>query len=601
MGQFTIRGGLPGHPPVQAVECGEFGATVKNNGPNTAYYRDEQPVDASTNDGSIASGATVTLYGAQYFTVDEGASASSVDSASLLVTLVEQSSTSPVGPGLTAYEQLVYAHEASVGARVVEGENALQVIQDWNPDFDRGAGGMNCRSDVGVGSNNQLFSGSFVAANYAMQMRVPFPTGRGRVPFKVNFVHDTAARFLRWGLHSEAAVVADGAAPASAIECILAQAAAGNATMSVVSAAGLGITDLSSNVPADIPTGVYQAYMDVDDGYITFSFAPSDYSWMMAKRVVMPATRPTFLMLYNGDARGVASGGSSFGPIAAIAAKASAKNGVVGIEDGGPKIQSLLTATHLDRSLIVWPSGDLNTERPVLLYEHGAGSNPPFNDALQRPMIQAFHAAGFIIADGLFGDIGTPGTVGSPVTAEGRRSGYFNWGSVPGMERLVKLYEAIRERGALGPVYLLGVSMGGLLAFRALAESRIPNICGVAGIQPVTSLTSMVGGSHGTNMKKVWQAKTDGSNFAALTAPYDPDKLAGSAFRPVHGVYMRGSVSDSVVPKGLNMDAMATKLTAAGITVTTSTATGDHGDASHFTDYANLVAHAQACVAAGGI
>jgi hypothetical protein len=42
------------------------GATLKNEGPATLYYRDEAPVSSSANDGSLASGSSTTLTGTQY-------------------------------------------------------------------------------------------------------------------------------------------------------------------------------------------------------------------------------------------------------------------------------------------------------------------------------------------------------------------------------------------------------------------------------------------------------------------------------------------------------------------------------------------------------
>lgn len=48
------------------VNCGAAGSTVRNNGPDTVYYRDEYPSGSSTNDGAIASGSSAILYGTQW-------------------------------------------------------------------------------------------------------------------------------------------------------------------------------------------------------------------------------------------------------------------------------------------------------------------------------------------------------------------------------------------------------------------------------------------------------------------------------------------------------------------------------------------------------
>lgn len=49
-----------------AAEIQVDGGTVYNYGPDVLYYRDEQPVSASVKDGTIASGANVTLLGSQF-------------------------------------------------------------------------------------------------------------------------------------------------------------------------------------------------------------------------------------------------------------------------------------------------------------------------------------------------------------------------------------------------------------------------------------------------------------------------------------------------------------------------------------------------------
>lgn len=54
----------------QATPVVVNGAILKNEGPGTLYYRDETPVTTSTNDGSLASGASTTLGGTQWLYTD---------------------------------------------------------------------------------------------------------------------------------------------------------------------------------------------------------------------------------------------------------------------------------------------------------------------------------------------------------------------------------------------------------------------------------------------------------------------------------------------------------------------------------------------------
>lgn len=63
------------------------GGLVKNAGPNTVYYRAASGVSPTTNDGSIASGSSVTLTGTTHFTaaVATAAGNSTVYGSTLLV------------------------------------------------------------------------------------------------------------------------------------------------------------------------------------------------------------------------------------------------------------------------------------------------------------------------------------------------------------------------------------------------------------------------------------------------------------------------------------------------------------------------------------
>lgn len=81
-----VRGGLPQKPYPVSIEIDETaGAIVTNAGPNRVYFRDRLPVDQNTSDGSLGVGETQTLYGTAHFVVDEGAAASSLDNATVLV------------------------------------------------------------------------------------------------------------------------------------------------------------------------------------------------------------------------------------------------------------------------------------------------------------------------------------------------------------------------------------------------------------------------------------------------------------------------------------------------------------------------------------
>jgi hypothetical protein len=116
---FTVRKtALP-------FECGDVsGSTVSNKGPKTVYYRDELPVSASSNDGSISSGSSATLYGTQYFIVDQGAAADVTDSASLIVAYLASApgSTTPAVPDILGRHDLLNGSPIVIGQEIyVEG------------------------------------------------------------------------------------------------------------------------------------------------------------------------------------------------------------------------------------------------------------------------------------------------------------------------------------------------------------------------------------------------------------------------------------------------------------------------------------------------
>lgn len=64
MSSISVLAGTPA-----PINLGTSGSTVTNQGESTVYYRDELPVTATVNDGSIAAGASVDLYETQNFFV----------------------------------------------------------------------------------------------------------------------------------------------------------------------------------------------------------------------------------------------------------------------------------------------------------------------------------------------------------------------------------------------------------------------------------------------------------------------------------------------------------------------------------------------------
>lgn len=110
MPSLTIPAGGLGIP----LEFGSTAVTVTNNGPSTVFYRDEHPVSASVNDGSIVSAGTASLSDTQFLYVAAGSaslqypapsSASAVGGASRTATTVAYAAT--VTPTLPSSGDLV--------------------------------------------------------------------------------------------------------------------------------------------------------------------------------------------------------------------------------------------------------------------------------------------------------------------------------------------------------------------------------------------------------------------------------------------------------------------------------------------------------------
>jgi hypothetical protein len=119
MPMIVVRAGLPGKSQAVPVECGDAGATIANNGPNSVYFADTPDVSATLRDGVIVSGSSATLYGAQWFIVDEGPGSSAINSAALVID--EEPATS-AGPGRSS---IIYVDGAPESSDGLDGDTAI--------------------------------------------------------------------------------------------------------------------------------------------------------------------------------------------------------------------------------------------------------------------------------------------------------------------------------------------------------------------------------------------------------------------------------------------------------------------------------------------
>lgn len=170
-----------------------------------------------------------------------------------------------------------------------------------------------------------------------------------------------------------------------------------------------------------------------------------------------------------------------------------------------------------------------------------------------------------------------------------------NWGNQASLDDLVECWRYMRATYRLKPkVFLVGQSMGALSALSVVAQGKIP-VCGVAAIQPVTSLASMYASGAGTYAGAIDTAYgCNTGTYAALTSGYDPDLLSAGVFAGCSRWRFYASSSDTVVPKTTNSDAFSSKVTGQSAEAAVVACSGDHGDASHFQP-SDVLAFAQRC------
>lgn len=192
----------------------------------------------------------------------------------------------------------------------------------------------------------------------------------------------------------------------------------------------------------------------------------------------------------------------------------------------------------------------------VVIYHHGASETAVsvFTDLQKRPLITALLSSGYAVAaDDAHGD---------------------NWGNDASTADYDRLAVDLAERIQVDHVLVLAQSMGGLSGLRSL--SRTPNVAAWAGIYPVVNLTTTARSARFAASVKAAYGRTPPPEANPLSADVRVPLLAWA------------SAEDTWVPKAENADRLRGN-------VTVVTATGEHGDGSHF-DAERLVAFYKAAL-----
>jgi len=207
----------------------------------------------------------------------------------------------------------------------------------------------------------------------------------------------------------------------------------------------------------------------------------------------------------------------------------------------------------------------LNTTQPVklVIYFHGSGTNQlnPFTDTGSKYIIDKLLSEGYIVA-----------------TSEAHGNA---WGNQASQDDYLALYNYIIANYNINDVVFVGHSMGGITSLNMIAKNAIPAVSRWYGIYPATNLNEAYFTEGFASAIETAYGFTGSANYAAATAGNDPQLYAGNAYANKKYT-MTASAGDLTIIKTTNADLFNTKLTGASISSYIVTATGLHGDISHF-------------------
>lgn len=215
----------------------------------------------------------------------------------------------------------------------------------------------------------------------------------------------------------------------------------------------------------------------------------------------------------------------------------------------------------------------------IVLHHHGMGetSTGITTDTLKQGIVDSFAEQGWIIAAS---------------SAAGN-----NCGNDAGMNAHRALLGYLLQTYPTAKVLIWGQSAGGLTSLSSIARGQNPRLVGCLLTYPVANLANFYSlGTYAPDIRTAYGIASDGSDYAAKTAGYDPILDEPNRFGRIR-YRMYASASDTVVPKASNSDLLQPRLFMAGATESTIiVCSGNHGDASHFQSR-DYVAFAARCFA----
>lgn len=196
----------------------------------------------------------------------------------------------------------------------------------------------------------------------------------------------------------------------------------------------------------------------------------------------------------------------------------------------------------------------------VVLYTHGAGEDEdaPVVDALKIPTINAFLKEGW-------------GVISALAAGE-------NWGNQASLTDYYALIAWAKTIYNFTNVVIFAQSMGGCSGLQLfMTDSQFNKLLG---IYPVCNLRNMFDAvTYKAAIKTAFNFSND-ADYATATAGHDPMLLSGASLGG-RKMELVASAADTVVSKTNNTTLYNTNFGALA-TITVITATGNHGDTSHF-------------------
>lgn len=186
-----------------------------------------------------------------------------------------------------------------------------------------------------------------------------------------------------------------------------------------------------------------------------------------------------------------------------------------------------------------------------------------------------------------------------PLLAEGVVVGRCNYhgnhyGQPQAIQDMIEVYEMACKTLPIGGVLLLGNSMGGMLALNALTTRAIPGVCGLYLTDPVANLADRYESERKAMIQAAYGIDSNGSNYSAKTAGYDPMLRDWSDYRGIP-IAITGSTGDDLVPFNQNGLKLYDKLSSHNDVTLYSLSSAGHNQTDRF-NIDNLRAFIKKCV-----